>query len=274
MYLKDFEFNGRLLSDFGCIPCYADSSNGSTISMDSSLSFEQVSNSQTFETYSLRPKYEENITRTFDIIKYSCGNGESEIFTITEADYIHNWLKQEKNKKFIPIYDKSDSDTIFYYGSFTQVEAIIPAGDIIGFKVTFTTNAPWGFVDDTLFNSETTAENLSFNFYNDSHKEGYLYPDSFEIECLSSGDFKLTNNIDKNNDVIIKSCLAGEKITIKCKEKIIESSIDHKALYNDFNYSYPRIVSDYDNEVNIFTTSIPCKITIKYSPIRKVGIFV
>ena len=53
-------------------------------------------------------------------------------------------------------------------------------------------------------------------------------------------------------------------------------------LYNNFNFTYPKIGNDYkdvdddgyysDNMENIFTVNIPCTITFKYSPICKMGI--
>ena len=83
------------------------------------------------------------------------------------------------------------------------------------------------------------------------------------------------DDIPVNNVMIVKNCRANEIITLHGKTKMIESSLaGHTKLYNDFNYNFIRIINTFDNNVNTFTSTLPCEITISYSPIRKVGLIV
>ena len=50
-------------------------------------------------------------------------------------------------------------------------------------------------------------------------------------------------------------------------------SNNHATLYNDFNYEFLEIeIDDTEHCPNIIQVSIPCKLEISYSPIRKVGV--
>lgn len=275
MHLKDFEFNGMLLSDMKCMVCEIDTHNGIVKQMGSALTFQTVTNSETYETHNLKAEYEDDPPIVFDIAKKVCG-GIQEPFTMQEAIFIQKWLNQKKNTKFIPIYYNNDSEVVYHNGTFTNVQAIVVNGNIVGFKLCFKRNAPYGYVDNVSQSYITNKGNLSFNFYNDSDEAGYLYPKSFSIKCKnqSKADLILKNDSDVENDLVIKNCSPNEVITIDCQNKLISSSIAHQKLYNDFNYNYPRIVTEYEKDVNVFTTSFPCEIEVVYAPVRKVGIFV
>ena len=64
----------------------------------------------------------------------------------------------------------------------------------------------------------------------------------------------------------------NEIITLDCANQIIQSSLAHSKLYNDFNFVYPKIYSTETNEKNSFTVSLGCQMLIAYTPIRKVGV--
>jgi hypothetical protein len=106
-----------------------------------------------------------------------------------------------------------------------------------------------------------------------SDEVGYIYCDA-TIKCLEGGDLAIYNIDDNINDVIVNNCSAGEVITLRGQQKIIESDSWHEALYNDFNYNFLRICNSYENTNNEFWASIKCEVTITYSPIRKVGLIV
>ena len=71
------------------------------------------------------------------------------------------------------------------------------------------------------------------------------------------------------------NCVSGEKITLDCQNQIIQTdNASHTSLCKDFNYNFPRFVSNELENKNVFTVSIPCSISITYSLIRKAGVFV
>ena len=85
----------------------------------------------------------------------------------------------------------------------------------------------------------------------------------------------LANSVTGNVFEVL-NCSEGETIYVNGEHKFIDSDNEmHKSttLYNDFNYNYLDInISENDFSENIYETSMPCKIVIDYSPIRKVGV--
>lgn len=274
MILEDFEYNSELLSDKGCMVCSITTSNNNSVSMGATLSFDSIVNNATNVTENLRANYGENITATFDICKKECKSGITTTFTKEEISHFKKWLSSKTTHKFIPIYDNDESyDMIYYYGTFTSVDAIVLAGEVVGLTLTFTANAPWGYVDNVDFIADITEAGGSFSMFNESDEIGYCYPSEVVITCNADGDLKIENNLDTKS-CKVANCKSGEVLTLDCANRIITSSIAHEKLYNDFNYFYPRMVITEDSDNNIFTASIPCSVRIAYSSIRKVGIIV
>ena len=102
-----------------------------------------------------------------------------------------------------------------------------------------------------------------------------LYP-NISITCKRDGDLRITNT--STGEIFeVLNCSANETIYVNGEHKFIDSdNQNHKdtTLFNDFNYNYLNIdiSSEDDFNENIYETSIPCKIVIDYSPIRKVGV--
>ena len=218
------------------------------------------------------PSWIKLITIFFDICKNPCSN-DMKVFSDIEISYIMSWLNKKRYERFYPIYDDNSYPDIYFKGSF-NISAIYGNSGIIGFTLTFTPHAPYGFdaEDEKYYSLE---ENKTFEFYNNSDEYGYLYPIEFVVKCGRSGEFIMSNSLDSRNTVKIKNCIEGETITFKCQEKIIQTDNNsHSSICKDFNYSYPRFVSNENENKNVFTVSMPCEITITYSFIRKAGIIV
>ena len=102
-----------------------------------------------------------------------------------------------------------------------------------------------------------------------------LYP-NISITCKRDGDLRIRNTVTGQIFEVL-NCSANETIYVNGEHKYIDSdNQNHKntTLFNDFNYNYLNldISSENDFNENIYETSIPCKIVIDYSPIRKVGV--
>lgn len=269
MYLIDLTYANNRLSDYGCIVASVVTSNNTSVSMGSNLTLDTLRHYQTFEESILRAKYEESISVTFDIVKDPCQEDLS--FSDKEISFFMRWLNRKEHDKFYPIYNDDSYPGVYFKGIF-NVTAIHLGGKVIGFTLTFNSNSPFGYTDkeDLLHVTD------KFTVYNDSDEIGYLYPALFEITCNENGTLTIQNDIDATNVVTINNCVAGEIITFDCINKIIQSSATHTRLYNDFNYNYPRLVSEDDSSIintpNVFTVSIPCTVRIVYSSIRKAGI--
>ena len=105
-----------------------------------------------------------------------------------------------------------------------------------------------------------------------SDELGYQ-PIKTTIKLTDGGDLSITNTFT-GEITMVKNCVKGEKIVFDSENLIITSNVEHKRLYNDFNYIYPRLFTDYRNSTNTIETSISCAILVEYRPIRKVGVVV
>ena len=127
-------------------------------------------------------------------------------------------------------------------------------------------------IESTHWYIRVKEENVA-SIFDVSHEEGYIYPHT-EITILKTPDDNkksLTiHNALEDRDVYIAGCVAGEVITMDYP--IITSSISEHKIQNDFNWNFLRIANTYENRRNDLTTSVPCIIKIKYSPIVKVGL--
>ena len=105
-----------------------------------------------------------------------------------------------------------------------------------------------------------------------SDEVGHRYA-NVDITLKESADeFILYNDIDKNNNVVIRNCSAGETIHLYGETKIITSDYNHANLQNDFNFNFFRICNTYESSTNNIHTNKKADIVIDYKPIRKVGI--
>lgn len=268
----DFEFNGELLSEHGCALGYTDSSSSS--STEGGVSLTTVKNNDIDMLISRQ--YQNTLTKTFDIIKMSCISGGYDYFTDYDREYLLVWLSQPGFHEFRPIYDNSDIVDVLFFGMFTNITEIALCDKIIGYTVTFTTNAPYGFGYPVEGSVTLNSSNNNFEILNDSQEIGNLYFDEFKVKCGANGELILTNNQDESTRrTRITNCKANEVIDFDCKNKLITSSLSHDKLYNDYNYKWPRLYRDYLVTHNKFTLDTSkmasATITYKYYPIRKVG---
>lgn len=289
MQMVDFEYDGQLLSDFDCIPAefITNFEDSTPLGMELTLNTVKVNDID----YITSSQYDEVLTKTFDVIKDPCrttGKQDDLAFDDTDIYRISKWLQRKRFLKFKPLYKTDDFVEIVFYGYFT-VKAIRLGDLVMGFTLTLITNAPYGFSDseqvDRSMNWKTNKSNNWFEIYNNSQDIGYIYPDKVILTCHGNGtvtmtntkDFQLSSEGKTQISTVIDNCVDGEVITMDCKNKIILSSRAHSNLYNDFNYNFPRLVTEYEEDDNRFEFDTSggitgIDVTFIHSPIRKVGI--
>jgi len=273
--MVDFSYHEEKLSDYGCIVAGINTAFQDSVQIGTTVSFDTIKNSSTYANKIINARYEDVITATFDVCKNPClYQTDAEIaFTDGEISHFMRWLNQKKYYKFKPIYESGIYSDLYFWGTFPSISAILVNGAVIGFTLTFTSNSPFGYVDDKEYNASIASAGGSFLFFDDSDELGSLYPSLFQIQCLADGKLVIRNDRDRKSTVI-QNCVQNEIIQMDCSNRMIQSSKPHLTLYNDFNYNFPRLINDLDNRKNLFTVSLPCNITIKYSPRRKAGILV
>ena len=270
MQMVDFEYDGERLSDYGLTICWDGSGSDEVQDLGNSITINRVKGSNSYEYISTGASYDDVFKTEFQVIKDGCSVVD-EIISDIELNRIMRWLNRKKCCIFRPIYGDDNFMDIYYKGTF-NIKAIKIGENVVGLNFTFNTNAPYGFMEPTTYVCEfkNTSDRLIINDISD--EIGYIYAD-VEIKLLQSGNLKITNTLDPDNTVIINNCVSGEIIKLQGKQKIITSSLaSHLRLCNDFNYNFIRINNTYRDVMNVFNASLKCVLTIRYSPIRKVGL--
>ena len=271
MRALDFEYDGFRLSDFGCIICTFDSPGTESYSVGSQISYETVPVDSGKINYFVSSQYEDCIEAEFQICKNveRMMDNNDKYFTLDEQSEITRWLNR---RHFLPLTIINEGyENIYFEGSF-NVQKYEVAGNVIGFVLTLTTNKPFALSRQYSHRFEITDPTKQIiNVHDISDEIGYAYA-NLEIECKSNGTLSITNDMDKRVTEI-KNCKSGEKITITSNLCIDTSLGTHKStIMNDFNFNFLRISNKLENRNNRLKFSMPCKVYLTYSPIRKVGI--
>lgn len=262
MIATDFEFDGEYLRNWGFMICNMDQDGFKTVNSDSQISFDNVSlmRGKLFELTT--SKYNNNLSLSFQICKRSDKSILTPI-TAQEAREIKRWLNRPTFKKFKLI--QPYWHDIYMMGSF-NVENVMCEGKIFLLNLTFTSNRPFALHEPITYYINTTTENESFLFFDDSDEIGYIYPE-IKITCLQDGDLNITNS-NENRTTVILNCSANEVITFSENLIFSTSNLEHK-IQNDFNYIFFRISNSYGNRKNILTFSLPVRAELTYSPYVK-----
>lgn len=264
---KNFLYDNEKLSDYGMVLCKFGGGGLETVSVGNNLIFNTVKSSTSDRNLLVSSTYDEPLSTTFQICKYNC-QSEGESISSEELTSLLRWLARRDGFHKFEIYQKG-YEGIFFYGSFNNIQQLKFGGELYGLELTFITDSSYGYEDINL--DFTTNASSGYSIFNMSNETGHLYPKVFTCKCLASGDLQIHNSIE-DRITEIKNCIKDEIIVIDGNHKIIETSVATHKLYNDFNYNYFRLGSEYENNLNVITTSLPCEIHIEYESIRKVGL--
>lgn len=270
MYI-DFEYAKRRLSEFGCTMCRVNTNSGDyEIEIGCDITFTTIKNNHSSIHSATSTSYDNVYTATFDIIKYNCDTDENIYMSSLEVRNIMKWLNRRDYHRLKFINEIADESNVHHDGSF-NVKQLMIGDHILGLSLTFTSNAPYGFGDLVERKCMMLNSNDQVSVYGDSDEYGIIYP-KIEIKCFSDGTMQIKNQTTETL-LIIDRCSANEVITIDGEHRVIFSNdSSHTTLPNDFNYEYLDIlVDEYDNE-NVYSSTLPCELTISYLPIRKVGV--
>lgn len=265
MKVKDFEFDRKTLSSFGFIIVNFGGNKGIETIEGSEIKFNTISLFDGSIYHMVSTAYEDCLSTTIQIAKYSCSTGIQEISPV-EFREISSWLNRKKFLK-LKILDEEHID-LYYMASVISVGRIELDGRLMGLELNIITNSPHAFKEPKTIIVKNLVENGKHSINDTSYEEGYIYPYT-EIKITDDGDLNIYNAIE-NRNTYIANCVAGEIITMNYP--IIQSSISSHNIQNDFNWKFFRVANTYENSRNDLTVSIPCEIKIKYSPIVKVGL--
>lgn len=273
MYATNFEYAGEKLSDYGLIICDFDNKGLDTVSSGADITFNQIKSSIGKFFHIISSDYDSAYSTTFQICKNPCLlDSQKEMFlSPMEISALQRWLCRKNQYHRFKIYQKNYQH-LYWNATFTSKQIILN-GNTIGLELTLYTDAPFAYMDEIVIEKDCT-ENLFFDIYDSSDEEGYIYP-NLTIHLSEGGNFILSNEFSGNTicKMSIANCSQGETINIDGRHQIISTSYStHTTISKDFNYLFPKLVNTYTDNKNTFSCNLKCKITLAYSPIRKVGL--
>lgn len=269
MMINDFEYCGKKLSSMGMLLCTF-SGNNDEIDVANEIDMGDTKPGRSDIYNSIGSGYTSPLEYTFSICKDPCDNPDGDIVLSDEqCNQIIRWLNRKSYGKFVPFYDDESFNNVYCMATF-NLEAVRANEGIIGFNLTMHTNAPYCFKNEKTFDFLNTT---TFTIIDASDEVNHIYAD-VDIQPLSAGKLTITNSLDPNNVIEIKNCEANETITFHGRLKQISTDSDShlNTLFDDFNFKFPRVMNTYTNAENIFTLSLPCNVSLKYSPVRKIAL--
>lgn len=257
----DFSFGGETLSSHGYMLCSFDSaSSADTNDTDSQRKFENVSMNGGKWYPIVSAEYSDPLSKEKSICKLP--TAKNRYITENETIAIKRWLNRPTPQ--VLRMGSAEYAHYFWMGSF-NVSEVTFAERIIGFNLSFTSTAPFGFKEKQIVRGSCDA-NGTIAIKDTSDEIGYIYPD-ITLTLKDSGTLRVTNEMDGRKFALL-SCSSGEKIMITHALEVISSNAAHE-IGNDCNYVFPRICNKYENTLNKFTVSLPCDYEISYTPIAK-----
>lgn len=261
---EDFEYDGLKLSSFGFILCKFESDGLQTVSNGAHISFNAISVQNGSKQEQTSIEYADCLETVYQICKNPCIHKDMEI-SQHELRTLSRWLNRTTNHKFKPL--NEDFLDIYYEGHF-NISQLVLDGKLVGLELEFQTNRPFALQEPIKRTIIAETENAEVKLTDFSDVEGYIYPE-LSIEIADDGDLSIYNALEERT-TYIANCSKGEIITMNYP--IIESSLAGHAIQNDFNWNFLRLSNTFKKDLNTLTISLPCTITLKYSPTIKVGL--
>lgn len=257
----DFSFRGETLGDHGYVLCdFNGQSAAGVVVTDSQRTFTQMSMFGGKRFPFLYYRYDSALVIKTDI----CRRDDSDLtITPVEAARMKKWLESPYPQELR--LGGADFAGYFWVGTF-NVEEVRLNDECIGFSLTFTADAPFGYKERvTLAGNAGSSEDVIIDDISD--EEGYIYPD-MSITLNEDGDLTIINEFD-NRTTVIKDCTSGETITFTSYLQVL-SSKENSNIGHRFNYIFPRINNTYMSTTNTLKFNLSCSYSISYKPIAKV----
>ena len=263
----DFVYNGIKLSDFGSIVSVFNGSTGITQSQGVNISFQTVKTRQSQRMQKIGISYDEVLTTIISISKNNCESGNIREYTQEEIRAIMRWLNDEiyHDLQFV-----SDLYEDVYFKAYANVSKINVNNKCIGFEITFICDSSFGYTDK-YFNNELSEENHIFKFPVDNDRQSFVYP-IIKITLKSNGDLEILSNTEEYRKFILRDCSIDEVIEIDCEKRTIKSSDKSHNLPHSFNFIFPRINYNYEENFYELSFSLDCFVELKITEVRKIGV--
>ena len=268
MYAYDFEYDGRMLSDFGFIIASFDKQSGvSTTDAGSEITF-ITSPIQAGKRFVLGgSKYDDCLETTFQICKNPALFDDDMEITVDEFRALSRWLNRREFLWFHASDWVDPEKARSWVRASFSLTRIDVGGVTYGIELKMHTDSPFCYGREIVEELSFTSGSLSKVLVDENDEIGEMFP-QVSIICGSAGTLTLSNDLT-GCSCSINSCASGEVITLSGDTKIISTSNVAHNIVEDFNYDFFSIGNTYSNKENNITASMPCTVEIRYRPIYK-----
>lgn len=180
---------------------------------------------------------------------------------------IETWLLGQNS--YLPLQIvQEDLSNVYYNIIFDKAENVYVANMHQGVRLHGICDSPWAWeFPITITKTYVAPANESWNFYNSSDDNDYLYPIIVFTTSGIGNSFSLTNTSDSNRIFSFTGISAGETITVDCNKQTIVSSTGLLRMPT-FNKKFFRLIPG----MNTITISGGISsMTMTYQNCRKIG---
>ena len=270
MYAYDFEYDGKLLSDFGFIVCsFGDSGGVEATEKGSEVEFTLAPVHAGRRQISVGAQYENCLSTKFQV----CKNPEryrDDQMEITPEEFraMSRWLNRREFLWFRN-FDWCEPEKVYpWFRASFQLTKIEIDNATYGIELDMETDSPFGFGNEEVISLDLSTANSSVRFADQNDEIGETYPE-VTITCRGAGTLTLSCDIT-GCECEIKNCSNGEIIHMSGETMIIESSVAAHDIANDFNYDFFHFGNTYAERENIISVgSVPCTVELRYRPTMK-----
>lgn len=303
MICYDFSFNGEKLSDYGFVIGGVDSNGRTWSGGDVTFNSVKPPNLDKFKYYSYT--YETPLSCTFSVVNIDCKHQDRSSLLVTQKrqSALMRWLMREDGYHWFN-FIKDGFNDVFYNVYFIS-EPMIDGDDVIGFNLTITSDSPYAYSDEIVFEDTLQAGRDMF-IYNNSDQIGYILP-YVEITPKQNGKLVMksghayadfTEVYDENDnrlgvtindayrelyvykepptDIEYVSTTVIEHAVKNSKIRLDESNDYYYGVLGDnFNFVFPRLATTYDHKVSVLSIAdtsdvTECDVLLKYRKPKRV----
>ena len=281
MYGNYFYYNGQTSEDYDLMI------GGYNLDSDVPLGMSREILRGTMNRYRIVPNhmgtaYQEPLVFTISMVKNQCSSSDEYIFTEDEVDAIVSWLTEPQYPTLFHMYD--DEPDVYkkydYFGLFSDVQTITNNEEVIGFTMTFTTNAPyaWGPEKVYHYSSDSTGFTTLPITVETSERNSPIWPvititPNINADTVGTRvPIIIRNSADNNRQM--EFALTKLRHTIDCQKAMISGPnglvhFDDLGITDVGEIYWLRLYNGNNN----LEISGEAEITIKFREPRKVGAY-
>lgn len=278
MFCTEFIFDGISSKEYDLLICSFDSGKSGSATVGSHIEYTTFKAPNSNKWVKTGSTYSEQLTFTFSVCKFQCGNSHNDPLSERELAFFMRWLVR-KDYKYLNFVQEGYEN--IFFNCQINAEKYEVGGKCYGLTLTVTCDAPFGW-SEPMSTTISSSTDTTVRLYDSSDEIGIIYPTMTIISNAGTTDtpqdITICNALT-GDEMKINNCITDEQITIQ-DMKIKSSECyevsegtgydgDHLTFFDDFNWKWLSIGNTFDNRVNEITITGNCNIELNWRVPRK-----